>query len=165
VSPQFTASWYPPGDEAALRRFVAVAGGVPGSVIELGSYEGRSALILRHALPDRRILCVDAWPDETVYARFLANIDGQRIEHVRASWDEFKHRAVSDVAIIHVDMDHTYHQVCEQIRWATAVLPPDGILVGHDYQPGPDGWPEVVRAVDELIPNRTVQSCVWAAQR
>jgi predicted O-methyltransferase YrrM len=165
--PSFTEQWYPPGDERALRRFVGYTA-TPGDVIELGSHEGRSALILRDVLPDRRVLCVDAWPDPVVYARFLTNTDGHRIEHVRMTWDEFKREAVAGVAVVHIDMDHTYHQVCEQIRWAVEHLSPGGILVGHDYQPAtPEspGWPDVVRAVDELIPERSVEACVWAAQR
>lgn len=164
MTPSFTEQWYPPHDAIALAAFAAEANDVPGGFLELGSFEGRSALLLRDAFPTRSILCVDAWPDAATYARFLSNVEGRSIAHLRCTWEEFKRSPEClplPVALIHIDMDHGYEQVADQIRWAAAAVAPGGVIVGHDYNRA--DWPEVVRAVDELLPGRRVMAAVWAA--
>lgn len=160
----FTQDWYPPRDAAALTRFALKAMGVQGDLLELGSYEGRSALILRRALPSRPLLCVDRWDDPNVYHRFRRNVEGHRIGWLRATWEEFKAEPVSPrpIALIHIDMDHTYDHVRDQIAWAQDVIEPGGMLVGHDYNP--IAWPEVVRAVDTHLVGREYEAAVWAWQ-
>lgn len=160
----FTEQWYPPPDARALVHFASRAGVVAGGFIELGSYEGRSALVLREAFPKRPILCVDAWPDDEVWTRFCQNTSGAQVQALRCSWEEFRESPdcwPRPVALVHVDMDHTYRQVSEQVAWARSVLEPGGVLVGHDYDRA--DWPEVVRAVDEHVPDRLVRAAVWSA--
>ncbi len=53
--------------------------------------------------------------------------------------------------MVFLDASHDYTNVAKDIlAWMPLVMK-GGILCGHDYQPS---WPGVMRAVDELLPNR-----------
>jgi hypothetical protein len=52
--------------------------------------------------------------------------------------------------MIFLDAAHDYESVKQDILAWMPLLHPRGLLCGHDYGPN---WPEVAKAVDELIPN------------
>lgn len=61
----------------------------------------------------------------------------------------------ASVHLAFIDADHKYEPVREDIRlWEKAI-----VLAGHDYHAS--DFPGVVRAVDELVPNRVVRGTTW----
>jgi hypothetical protein len=72
--------------------------------------------------------------------------------------------------LVFIDGDHSYDACKADILAWGPKLKAGGILSGHDYQlpywpvgatRQNEGFPGVVRAVDELAPNRTLQDTVW----
>jgi len=58
-----------------------------------------------------------------------------------------------------IDASHLYNAVVSDIKAWKPKIKSGGILSGHDYG---GGWPEVVKAVDDILgkPNR-LPGCVW----
>lgn len=61
--------------------------------------------------------------------------------------------------MVFIDADHTYESVSRDIKNYTPLLALGGILSGHDYCVG---YPDVMRAVHELVPGWTIGSgSIW----
>jgi predicted O-methyltransferase YrrM len=162
-------------DAEALRLAVADvdARQVPGNVVEVGSFHGRSTVILAQALRDsgRLLLAID--PHEGV----LNGVDGRSMMAVeptlaalRSNLDRF---GVADLVQVHVgtvddaplpalialafvdglhDAEHARHD-------AEALFPqmaPGGLLLFHDYNAQ---WPGVMEAVADMWHDHGL---VWA---
>lgn len=152
--------------EAGLLFWAARQCPVPGPVIELGSYEGRSTGLF--ALAGRHVYAIDAWSLEVadlsayghgavaadeVFARFQSNLRQMRVEHlvsinrglthqIGQTWDE-------EGAILFVDAGHTYEDVSRDLAIWTPYLHRQGFLIMHDVLG--DGYLGVTRAASELI--------------
>ena len=133
-------------------------------ILEVGSYKGRSA----RALADNTagvVYCIDPWepvyynddssintdihPD--VLTEFIHNLEDV-ISHVKViphkqKFSEFYTTIKFDM--IFLDGDHRYRELKYDIEHALAILQPNGLLCGHDYNM--PGLPSVKRAVDELL--------------
>lgn len=55
--------------------------------------------------------------------------------------------------LVFLDGDHTYEAVKADINVWLPKIKPGGLIAGDDYQPS---WPGVIKAVDELLPRRSV---------
>ena len=162
------------GDAALheLARLVHSVGDVPGALIEFGCWEGRSIVQIAEAAGNRPVHAVDHWQgnlgDEytlealktrDVYAEFMLNTAHlANLQVHRTSTDEFMRGWDQPIALLHIDADHNYVPVREQITWALERMSPGGVLCGDDYS---HRWPGVVRAVDELLPDKTLTECMW----
>ncbi len=60
------------------------------------------------------------------------------------------------LAFCFIDAAHDYESVCSDIKAWRPKVKPGGILAGHDIQ-----WPEVRRAVEELLPAAKMTSATW----
>jgi predicted O-methyltransferase YrrM len=60
--------------------------------------------------------------------------------------------------VVFIDLTHTYESVKEDIGLWLPKVKSGGILSGHDYE---DSWPGVVKAVDEMLPKRTIMENCW----
>ena len=60
--------------------------------------------------------------------------------------------------VVFIDLTHTYESVKEDIGLWLPKVKRGGILSGHDYE---DSWPGVVKAVDEMLPTRTIMENCW----
>ena len=76
------------------------------------------------------------------------------------NFDEFETTEKFD--LIFIDAIHEYEPVKQDIQHALTMLAKGGILAGHDYMAA---WPGVIKAVDELIPEREVRYSIWFTQR
>jgi len=155
--------------EAGLLFWAACNCPVSGSVIELGSYEGRSTCVF--ALAGRFVHAVDAWdawslnvsdqsangngrisPD-LVLLRFRENLRLMNVEHMVSVHRSTTHAIGRDWnkegAILFVDAGHAYEDVEEDLRIWTKHLHPDGYLLMHDVLG--DTYMGVTRAASELI--------------
>jgi hypothetical protein len=152
--------------EAGLLYWAACKCPVSGSVIELGSYEGRSTGIF--ALAGRHVHAVDAWSLDVsdlsaygqgaiqashVFNRFQYNLRQMQIEHlvsinrglthqIGQTWNE-------EGAILFVDAGHTYEDVKGDLSVWTPHLHPEGFLIMHDVLG--DTYLGVTRAASELL--------------
>jgi predicted O-methyltransferase YrrM len=160
----------PPGFDDALRVVADVAGwmtdaqarmlwdcaaAVPrgGRIVEIGSYHGRSAIVLaRAAAEDVDVITIDphagsdrgpqeieanAAAGELDHQTFLANLERagvrDRIHHVRAgSQDTSPDDVAGPIDLLYIDGAHRYGPARDDIRVWGARVAPDGIMLIHD---------------------------------
>lgn len=141
-------------------------------IIEVGSYRGRST---RAMLDNSQALiwCVDAWDykgrggtvDQRDYAQFWKNIAGVRdrvtiiaLDSAEAAKALLNDHGPGTFDIIFIDGGHDYATVKGDIEGYRPLVKRGGLLCGDDYH---SHWPGVVRAVDELVPDRKVDHEIW----
>ena len=56
-----------------------------------------------------------------------------------------------EVGVVHIDAGHDYHSVSKDLAIWWDMLTPGGVLIADDYFPNGEGWPGVLRAVDEFV--------------
>lgn len=130
------------------------------TVIEIGSYHGRSSFALAEACPGT-VHCIDPWADDDVWAAWNRDV-ADRCPNVVA------HRALSPAAgvdiaddpdMVFIDGSHDYEDVHADITyWLPRTR---GLLCGHDYLT----FPGVAKAVDELLGDRfgiVPNTWIWA---
>lgn len=150
-----------------LARFIAPQ----PTVVELGSWKGRSTAWLAHALRDRgagRVLAVDTWagtqnePDharrlagygpDQLYQEFLGNLRGLGLEaqvepwrmttlEAARRWD----RGVS-IGLLYIDADHSYEGVRADFEHWSPFVVRGGVVVFDDVP----SWPGPTRLTTEL---------------
>ena len=149
---EFTTDWF--GRYAAYWRELFVSQGwrpdVPRTVVEIGSYEGRSALwmlenLLQH--PQSRLLCVDTFqgreqPD-SYWHRFEANVlhsrHAAKVSVSASASLPFLTRFVASgnkADFIYVDGSHRAAEVLEDLVLAFHAMRPGGIIICDDYLKG-----------------------------
>jgi hypothetical protein len=166
----FHEDWFSDASCAALANLVRSVEHIPGRIIEVGSWEGRSTIARAHAT-DRPIHAVDTWegsPGEIsadlaagrdVYRTWLTNVsqatDGNVVEH-RMGWREYRELDDSPVALLFIDAEHTYREVADNIDAYMALMSPGGIICGDDVH-----HPPIVQAVLERFPHATREASLW----
>lgn len=155
-----------------------------GIVIEVGSWLGRSAAFMAveliHAGKHICFHAVDTWDGRVgsnsadwghdvpgdMLPTFIANMTRGgvmdivrpiRLPSVEAA------AAFNDGVLdaVFIDADHVYdHVKADILAWKPKVKS-GGWLCGHDYKPENPG---VMRAVDELLPHRTVRGTCWLVE-
>lgn len=162
--------WLEPNDGGVLyqlARFVAPT----ASVVELGSWKGRSTAWLAHGLRDRgsgRMVAIDTWagtlnePDharrlagygpDQLFEEFRANLRGFGLESLVEPWRMTTLEAARrwdrgvSIGLLHIDADHAYDGVRADFEhWSPFVV--RGGLVVFDDVPT---WPGPTRLVTEL---------------
>ena len=172
-------NWYPPDDCDLLRKLAKIGAAAAKNsrayVIEVGCWDVQSTLILLEAFRPHVVNCVDRWSVERkddngrngadAFQDFLRNTrdyDNVRLRIMR--WQNFFDTIQPKrIAFIHINGDHRYTEVAGSIHVALPRMIEGGILCGHNYA-HPD-WPDVKRAVDELLPQREVEGNVWWVQK
>jgi predicted O-methyltransferase YrrM len=132
------------------------------SMIEIGSYIGESTLIFSEHF--KSVLSIDPFINDydikdaatrykdfnDVYMEFIKNISSKNnISHIKATSDEAIHLINPIYDFVYIDGLHTYEQVYRDILNYKKLIKPNGFIGGHDYHP--EGWPGVVKAVEETI--------------
>lgn len=137
-------------------------------VIEVGVYRGRTTrLLLDNSMA--HIWCVDSWIVSKKHKQhkraFMRNIvdDVAKVTVMHMPSIEAakllreSHGPVFDMVFI--DGSHKYAEVKADILEYKKLVRPGGLLSGHDYSPS--AWPGVVRAVEEMVPNRQLAGQIW----
>jgi predicted O-methyltransferase YrrM len=140
-------------DDQGLRLWDAARALGPGArIVEIGSYRGRSAIVLAHAAPeDAEVIAIDphagndrgpqqwvgtAEEGEGDNALFRANLEraavSSRVRHVR----EFSQKALAEVTgevdVLYIDGAHKLRPARADIdRWGDRVRP-GGVMLIHD---------------------------------
>lgn len=168
----------PEHDAAALREMVTDFTrnhGRPPKVVEIGSWAGRSAIIMAEA--GATVHCVDHWQGnkndagtigfaaEAAYQAFLDNTkelrESQKITHERNASEVaagLASLAGQKFDIVYIDAEHDYESVKKDIElWKPLAT---HIVSGHDYH----SFQGVKKAVQTMFPLRhSVQGNVWQA--
>jgi len=149
-------------------------------VVEVGSWKGQSAAymaveILNSGKPIK-FDCVDTWLgslneeahrsdsaiiNNTLYDEFVNNmkpVEGFYTAVRLASTEAAKLYEDASLDLVLIDANHEYDYVKEDILAWLPKVKPGGILAGHDW-----GWEGIVRAVNETLPNHTIniRGCCW----
>lgn len=143
-------------------------------VVEVGSYVGRTALVMADA--GAFVYCVDHWQGsdgdmtrwfsqkytpEGLFAAFIHNVGHRLYEDIFVCpgpslfWAE--HFPLQP-DMVFLDAGHKYEDIKADIAAWLPRVKKGGILAGHDYSAQ---FPGVARAVDELGGCQTVGRCVW----
>ncbi len=130
-------------------------------IVEVGSYMGRSTLVLAQHCPGV-VYAIDKWGEYRIkwkngkvwpafQANLAAHITSGKVVPIRAktpaAWhalDQLLGGRKADM--IFIDGDHRYSAVASDCIEAWKRLAPTGLLCGHDY--GAPALPEVKQAVD-----------------
>lgn len=146
-------------------------------ICEIGSWKGSST----RALADNTsgtVYAVDTFmgdiytredwefrgnPPEWLYTEFIKNTsDLKNLVVVKMlSVDAAKELKDLRFDMIFIDAEHTYESVKSDILAWKPLLADGGLLCGHDFEPG---FPGVIQAVQELLPNAkaTGAGTIWA---
>jgi hypothetical protein len=172
----FTEDWYSAPQLDALSALCRQTTALDGIAVELGVWEGRSALQLAQVVWPRPLHCVDTWrgnlgegPDHptvtalaqrNVLAQFRANVAASGLTNI-VEWvmdgDAFLRGLLPrSVRFCHVDASHDYASVVATLRLAIPLMSIDGILCGDDY-----AYPDVARAVFDIIPQAQSAGSLW----
>jgi hypothetical protein len=141
-----------------------------GSVVELGSWKGRSATVLLEGCKGM-VTCVDNWTGhdpssngilseivekEDVFQTFQRNV-GQypNLRVARGNSSEMA-ACVEDADMVFIDAEHTYEGCKANIEaWRDKAK---RVIAGHDFS---ENWPGVMRAVKEAFGVVKTVGTIW----
>ncbi len=123
-------------------------------ILEIGSYEGRSALFFLNYLPHSRIVCVDRFDesvDDPERARRMAQAENRFDENLAPFASRFEKRKGLSAAvlpqlalegyrfnIVYVDGDHSAATVYQDAALSWPLLEADGLMIFDDYEWRPE---------------------------
>lgn len=137
--------------------------GVAGPVAEIGTFEGRFFIALAHALaPGEQALGIDLfdWPNPEVIDRFHANCAHHGVPAERRVTWKADSRRLSDSELMarlggrrprlfHIDGEHSREALTRDLKLATAVIAPAGLIVLDDMLH--PGYPTLMVAVQAYL--------------
>ncbi len=140
------------------------------TVLEIGSCYGASACWFARQPGIERVTCIDLWyaiPQHGIPANifdiFLANIEAAgvrgKIRPVVGDSHSPILRRFHPADLIYLDGDHTYEGVRQDIEMYGPIA--RKVLCGDDYDVNLPSVAGVIRAVDELIPQRKTWGRFW----
>lgn len=161
--------WLCPGNQAMLDRLIFKHD--IRSVLEIGSCYGASAVWFARHETIERVTCVDLWceiPEHGIPPHVMSLFDSNcqragvtdKIRRVVGdSHDESIFQACRRADLVYLDGDHTY----EGARMDILAYGPLArkVLCGDDYDLALPSVAGVIRAVDELVPERKVHGRLW----
>ena len=171
TEPTFHEEWFGSASQEALADLFDRVAVLDGDIVEIGSWEGRSTIVLARAAAPAVVHAVDTWrgsPGEIsavlagerdVYATFLANIDKATVGNVevhRCDWRRYLADRRTPVRFMFIDAEHSYREVADNIATALPLLTPGGIICGDDVH-----HPPVRQAVLDLLPDAQVIATLW----
>jgi len=184
TEPIFHEEWYADSELVMLEAAARFTKPLPGAIVEIGSWEGRSTSVLANACFPQIVIAVDSWqgsvaenPDhETVriarerdvFAVFQHNmrvLTRGNVEAKRMDTLDFLKQASDPIKFCHVDAAHDYRSVRESLDCLLPRLVPGGVLFGHDYASAHAGRHDldggVERAVREVLPTHEARGNNW----
>ena len=127
------------------------------NIVESGTYMGASALMMLESTGLSRVFCVDPFEvagTEKVTRYFLEEYIQEGRAHVMPMKSEPAAAKLKEMGLegkidmVWVDDGHAYEDVCYDIDCWLPMLKKNGLLCGHDFDPGS----EVARAVKDKLP-------------
>jgi predicted O-methyltransferase YrrM len=169
---EFVENWFTDESCSTLAELVRQVEDIPGRIVELGSWEGRSTLAIAGAT-GRQVDAVDTWrgarsdgyqltqvKTRDVFAQWTANLaDQPHVTPYRMDWRRYTSTIGGPVALVFIDADHTYDEVSAQITAFLPLMSPGGIICGDDYP-----MVQVWTAVRDRLGTVSVEGPVWSWQ-
>lgn len=141
------------------------------TILELGTYVGKSAACMLMANPELRMVCVDLWDDEGTYEEAFFNLRHfkGRVTLVRMTTHDFLRDEElfprEPYSGVFIDAGHLFFDVKGDIELATPLITPGALWLGHDYR---QHLPEdgVTKAVRELVNDyKNPVDSIWSGYR
>jgi hypothetical protein len=136
-------------DPAQLRRTADLAAStahLPGEAVEIGTWQGNSAVVLANAIAPAILHVVDHWkgcltiPPEQVardnYGIFLANMAEATAGNFRVwkmGWRDWVKQWDLPIRFLHLDAEHTVEEVSDNIAALLPFAVPGAVFAGDDY--------------------------------
>jgi hypothetical protein len=164
MSPSFTSNWFGPMESIWLEHVTPRLARTPEAQwLEVGSYEGRSALwILDHVLQGSgsHITCVDIWDSDYMKRGGWGNPEYEKLFDTNTKGNnqitKLKGRAEDILPSLrrifhgaYIDSSHTEKSVLAEVRLTWDLLLPEAILVLDDY--GSSQHPGVRKATNSFL--------------
>lgn len=161
MQPYFTEQWF--GPEKISRLLEALNSSVgAGSIVEVGSWEGRSTIAIANQCFPEPVHSIDHWQGDignpkmaalaasrNVYATFVNNMNiatkGNYVVH-KMSWRDVDWNALAPIKFLFIDGDHTVREVFDNISVALPLMCKGGVIAGDDYS-----FAEVRQAVKAIL--------------
>jgi len=144
-----------------------------GTIVELGAWLGKSSSYLVDKAINKNVIIIDSWlgsPNELqtnhklalekdIYELFKSNMGNRKYRSIRGlSKDIVSDFEDESLDVVFIDLTHTYEEVKQDITFWLPKVKKGGILSGHDYE---IAWEGVIKAVDEMLPTRTIMENCW----
>lgn len=141
----------------------------PGTIFEIGTFDGRTTLNMALNAPNATIYTLDLPREEMCKtelrikkadltfidkdisgARFIGTEYGKRITQIYADSAKYDYRPMyNDIDLVFIDGSHAYDYVVSDTLNALKLLRNEkGVIIWHDY-----GWREVIQALNEFYTN------------
>ncbi len=166
----FNEDWFCEASQFWLAQLFRTVRRLDGDVIEVGSWEGRSTLALANAVWPEMVHAVDTWegaltePSQLeivkhrdVYQRFVDNVAAGTRGNVtphRMSWEDFRWNR--KIKFLHIDGEHTYEAVKDNLLVALPHVVKGGVVCGDDAS-----HPPVIEAVREVLGPVRLEASLW----
>ena len=169
---RFDEEWMGMDQIGVLCALAQSTGGVEGEVIEIGTWQGRSAIPIANTVRPAVLHVVDHWlgdgPEAVAagtsinpelvkrdnYGIFLANVaEGTEgnVQVWKMDWREFAAQWDKPVRFLHLDGDHTTREVSDNIAAMLPHMAPGSVFAGDDWN-----WPTVAAGVREQFPEEKI---------
>lgn len=167
----FTEAWFGVESQLALRDLYKLTEGVPGDVVEVGCWEGRSTVALARAARPELVHAVDTWEgspgeisaelagERDVFSSFkdnIARLTAGNVQPHRMGWRDYFTTHRQPIRFLHIDATHTYEEVAGNIDAALPLLADGAVICGDDIHHRP-----VREAVQERFPEAKTVATLW----
>lgn len=148
---KFNEDWYPPAKQRRLKQAIAATPRGSGAIVEIGCWEGQSTIVIANGFEPETVHCVDHWKgdltnpssgvaakasERDVHAQFQVNMQagtaGNYVTH-NSDWRLWAENWTEPIRFLHLDAQHTYDEVTEQLRWAETSLAEKAVMCGDDF--------------------------------
>lgn len=181
---RFDECWISEDQLTALAFLAASTNNLHGEAIEIGAWQGRSAIPVANAVYPGILHAVDSWTgsddpeavaaDQALSREFVSSRDnygiflGNIAEGTRGNicvhkmdWREFAHQWTGSVRFLHIDATHTAREVSDNIAAFLPFATAGAIFAGDDYS---RKYPGVIEGVHQHFPDvRTGPDALWWA--
>jgi predicted O-methyltransferase YrrM len=184
----FNENWYSNEQCSNLVELVNCVKTLPGNVIEIGCWEGKSTIAIANACYPDNLICNDTWlGNETeskltgikhiteviletrdVYNIFINNMNKntkQNYSVIKEDCIQWLKTYNETIKFIHIDASHEYESVAETIKLVLPNIVRGGIICGDDFLNSHIGRTDlnggVEKAVRELLPGFYNKENLW----
>lgn len=163
----FVEDWFGVHSCQALANLYEKVRDLDGDVVEIGCWEGRSTIALASACKPAVVHAVDTWrgsPGEVseelaasrdVYATFCENTAGLNILPHRMGWRDYLPSS-GPIRFVHIDAEHSYLEVRENIEAVLPLMVPGGVICGDDVH-----HPPIQQAVRDVLGVLQSDATLW----
>lgn len=115
--------------------------GPAATIVEIGSHQGRSTVVLALAAPDATVVAIDPFIEGPMFGgigtkdTLLANLDRagvrDRVELIEAKSTDTRPTWDRAIDLLYIDGKHDYWTLSDDLRWSEH-LPHGGVVLIHD---------------------------------